>query len=91
VDQLGAGDSAGAQPAKVASRIEVAFQRESLPPGMVRDGRVVVQPGNNLWRIARDTYGRGIRYTVIYRANQARIRNPAMIYPGQVFAVPETR
>lgn len=86
VDQLGA---AGA-PA-VASRVEVAFQREALPAGAVRDGQVVVQPGNNLWRIARDAYGRGIRYTVIYRANQAQIRNPARIYPGQVFAVPEVR
>ena len=80
VDQLGAN--------AVSSRVEVAFQRESLPPGLVRDGRVVVQPGNNLWRIARDAYGRGIRYTLIYQANQDQIRNPSRIYPGQVFAVP---
>ncbi|WP_338663407.1 LysM peptidoglycan-binding domain-containing protein [Pararoseomonas sp. SCSIO 73927] len=89
VDQLGAGAAEAGGP--VAGRIEVAFQRESLPAGLVRDGRVVVQPGHNLWRIARDAYGRGIRYTVIFRANQARIRNPARIYPGQVFAVPEAR
>ncbi|SHK24631.1 LysM domain-containing protein [Roseomonas rosea] len=83
VDQLGAN--------AVSSRVEVAFQRESIPPGAVRDGRVVVQPGNNLWRIARDAYGRGIRYTVIYQANQEQIRNPARIYPGQVFSVPDIR
>ena len=90
VDQLGAPSAAGAASA-VASRVEVAFQRESLPPGTIRDGQAVVQPGNNLWRIARDAYGRGIRYTVIYRANQAQIRNPARIYPGQVLTVPELR
>ncbi|MCR0980878.1 LysM peptidoglycan-binding domain-containing protein [Roseomonas populi] len=89
VDQLGTTAAEGAAP--VAGRIEVAFQRESLPPGLVRDGKVVVQPGHNLWRIARDAYGRGVRYTVIYRANQAQIRHPARIYPGQVFAVPEAR
>ena len=33
-----------------------------------RDGRLVVQPGSNLWRIARRVYGRGTRYTVIYQA-----------------------
>ncbi|WP_458093513.1 LysM peptidoglycan-binding domain-containing protein [Roseomonas sp. WA12] len=88
VDQLGS--ASGAAPS-VTGRVEVAFQRESLPPGAIRDGQVVVQPGNNLWRIARDAYGRGIRYTVIYRANQAQIRNPSRIYPGQVFAVPEVR
>ncbi|MFH5924623.1 LysM peptidoglycan-binding domain-containing protein [Roseomonas xinghualingensis] len=73
---------------RVASRIEVAFQRESLPANTVRGGRIVVQPGNSLWRIAREAYGRGTRYTVLYRANQGQIRDPNLIFPGQVFAVP---
>ncbi|WP_431283455.1 LysM peptidoglycan-binding domain-containing protein [Humitalea sp. 24SJ18S-53] len=72
----------------VASRIELPFARESLPEGGLADGRVVVQPGNNLWRIARNTYGRGIRYTVIYQANRDQIRDPSKIFPGQIFAVP---
>jgi LysM repeat protein len=49
---------------------------------------VVVQPGANLWRIARRAYGRGVRYTVIYAANRDQIRDPRLIFPGQVFAVP---
>lgn len=85
VDQL---DPVGPRAVRVASRIEVPFQREILPPGTVRDGRLVVQPGANLWRIAREAYGQGTRYTVIYRANREQIRNPARIYPGQVLAVP---
>ncbi len=72
----------------VAARIEVPFQRDQLPEGAVPEGRVVVQPGNNLWRLARATYGRGVRFTVIYEANRDQIRNPTLIFPGQVFAIP---
>ena len=49
----------------------------------------MVQPGNTLWRIARDTYGRGVQYTVIYGANKDQIRDPDLIYPGQIFTLPE--
>jgi nucleoid-associated protein YgaU len=52
---------------------------------------MVVQPGQNLWRIARHTYGRGVRYTVIYAANRDTIRDPRLIYPGQVFALPDEK
>lgn len=56
--------------------------------GGTTSGRIVVQPGNSLWKIARENYGRGIRYTVIYEANKDQIANPDLIFPGQVFAVP---
>lgn len=75
----------------VARRIEVPFQRVAVNPAQVAPGSVVVQPGQNLWRIARATYGQGLRYTVIYRANREQIRDPNRIYPGQVFALPEAR
>jgi nucleoid-associated protein YgaU len=48
----------------------------------------IVARGDNLWRISRRLYGQGTRYTVIYDANQAQIRNPDRIYPGQLFVVP---
>jgi nucleoid-associated protein YgaU len=51
-------------------------------------GTIVVQPGNTLWRLARESYGAGVRYTVIYEANKEQIANPNLIYPGQVFSVP---
>ncbi|MGY2051170.1 LysM peptidoglycan-binding domain-containing protein [Methylobacterium sp. JK268] len=47
-----------------------------------------VARGDNLWSISRKAYGRGVRYTVIFGANQAQIRNPNRIYPGQVFVLP---
>lgn len=74
---------------EIEARAEVPFLRpegQTLPP----EGRLVmVQPGNSLWRIARATLGAGAAYTVIYEANRAQIRDPDLIYPGQVFVVPE--
>jgi hypothetical protein len=85
VDQLG-GDG------RVAQRIEIPFARaepqRDAPAGI---DRIVVQPGNSLWRIARRVYGAGVRYTVIYQANRDMIRDPDLIYPGQIFALPERR
>ncbi len=70
--------------------IELPFERASLDDVDLRDGKVIVQPGNSLWRIARRVYGRGVQYTVIYEANASQIRDPDLIYPGQIFEVPET-
>ncbi|MBV1797400.1 LysM peptidoglycan-binding domain-containing protein [Siccirubricoccus sp. G192] len=84
VDQLAASGT-------VAARIEVPFQRDQMAGDLVQDGRLIVQPGQNLWWIARRVYGRGLRYTVIYQANREQIRDPRLIYPGQVFAVPEAQ
>jgi nucleoid-associated protein YgaU len=48
----------------------------------------VVARGDNLWRISRITYGRGVRYPMIFDANRDQIRDPDLIYPGQVFVLP---
>jgi nucleoid-associated protein YgaU len=82
LDQVGPGG-------KVIARVELPFHRELVPPGEVAAGRIIVQPGTNLWRIAHRAYGSGLRYTVIYEANRDQIRDPNLIYPGQVFAVPD--
>lgn len=75
---------------KVVARLEFPFQR--VDPSEVETGTllVVVQPGNSLWRLARRTLGEGTQYTVIYQANRDRIRDPDLIYPGQVFVIPRT-
>ncbi|WP_048647745.1 LysM peptidoglycan-binding domain-containing protein [Nitratireductor soli] len=54
------------------------------------DGSVIIRRGDTLWQISRRVYGRGVRYTTIYLANRGQIENPDRIWPGQVFAVPET-
>lgn len=48
-----------------------------------------ISRGDSLWQISRRTYGHGHRYTVIYDANQQQIRNPDLIYPGQMFVLPK--
>ncbi|HEV2547334.1 MAG TPA: LysM peptidoglycan-binding domain-containing protein [Stellaceae bacterium] len=68
--------------------LSLSFARVAPPEGAVA---VDIQPGNNLWRIAQHSYGDGLRYTEIYRANQPQIRDPNLIYPGQIFAVPQAR
>lgn len=74
---------------KPAYAIEIPFERARPEDIEIADGKVVVQPGNSLWRIARRAYGRGAQYTVIYEANADQIRDPDLIYPGQVLTVPE--
>ncbi len=90
---------------KVASRVETPFQRDypraplprpggasgdaPAPTGVPLGGAITVQPGNNLWTIAREHYGSGVLYTQIFTANRALIRDPERIYPGQIFTMPE--
>ncbi|MFN4355855.1 Ig-like domain-containing protein [Parvibaculum sp.] len=75
---------------RVAGRIELPFERGEPQAVLaaLRDGKVVIQPGNNLWNIARRLYGSGFSYTIIYEANRDQIRDPNLIYPGQVFETP---
>jgi nucleoid-associated protein YgaU len=83
VDELGADG-------KVTQRVEIPFTR-AAPEELAAAGpdHVTVQPGNSLWRISRRIYGKGIQYTDIYEANRGQIRDPDLIYPGQVFSVPQ--
>ena len=48
-----------------------------------------VQPGSTLWAIAKERYGKGIEYFKVFEANKERIRDPDLIYPGQVFELPD--
>jgi len=83
IDQVDAGG-------KVIARVEVPFERGVAQEvrRQLAEGQVVIQPGNNLWNIARQLYGTGYRYTVIYQANRDQIRDPDLIYPGQVLVTP---
>ncbi|WP_168193110.1 LysM peptidoglycan-binding domain-containing protein [Rhodophyticola sp. CCM32] len=89
VDQLGA-------EGQVISRVETPFLREepavlaAIPEPDETISVVTVQPGFTLWGIARDLLGEGTLYVQVYEANQELIRNPDLIYPGQVFAIPES-
>lgn len=80
-------DQVGAD-GRVTARAEVPFERRDLGEDALGGRAVVVLPGNNLWAIARRSYGAGPRYTLIFEANQEQIRDPDLIYPGQIFILP---
>ncbi|MEM8631039.1 MAG: LysM peptidoglycan-binding domain-containing protein [Pseudomonadota bacterium] len=81
---------------QVISRVETPFQREA--PETIAEAiggaagtqvsLVTVQPGFTLWGIANENYEDGLQYVRIYEANREQIRDPDLIYPGQVFTLP---
>ena len=56
---------------------------------VARIGTVRIERGDSLWRISRRAYGEGERYTLIFDANHTQIQDPDLIYPGQVFVLPQ--
>ncbi|MCB1364515.1 MAG: LysM peptidoglycan-binding domain-containing protein [Rhodobacteraceae bacterium] len=85
---------------EVVGRLETPFKRE--PPEALRappEGEalrnapliraVTVQRGDTLWAISRERYGEGILYVRVFEANRDRIRDPDLIYPGQIFTIPD--
>ncbi len=80
----------------VTSRVETPFKREDeevLAEAALEQSELVqavtVQPGYTLWGISRDNYGDGTLFVRIFEANRDRIRDPNLIFPGQVFTVPQ--
>lgn len=82
----------------VIGRLETPFKREApealaLPQAVAVGApavrAVTVQKGDTLWAISRARYGEGLLYVRVYEANRDRIRDPDLIYPGQVFTIPE--
>jgi nucleoid-associated protein YgaU len=49
-----------------------------------------VVKGDCLWRIAKkpEHYGNGFAWPVIYKANRDQIKDPNLIYPKQIFKIP---
>ena len=82
----------------VVSRLESPFKREDreklaklIAPSTspARINIVTVQPGNTLWAIARKRYGDGLLYVRVFEANRDKIKDPDLIYPGQLFDLPD--
>lgn len=89
---------------KVLSRVETPFKREPVEVLEAASGggdgtaaqdnapairSVTVQRGDTLWAISRDRFGDGILYVRLFEANRDLIRDPDLIYPGQIFTIPE--
>lgn len=80
-------------PALAPAQPPIAAQQKDQPvagAAVVAELRTArVERGDSLWRISRNIYGEGVRYTQIYDANTNQIRNPNRIFPGQVLVVPK--
>jgi len=74
----------------VSARLETPFQKAAFAMPTTDEPVVVIQPGNNLWVIARKIYGEGTLFTQIFEANSNQIADPDLIYPGQIFVLPSS-
>lgn len=80
------------EPMKVASaedKTEIASDAVSNVAEITTGSSVIIRKGDSLWRVSQRRYGQGVRYTTIFEANRDQIRDPNLIYPGQVFEIPE--
>lgn len=74
---------------RVEVRVEQPFiAGEPLDLSAAQTG-VRVRAGNSLWEISREIFGAGQYFTLIFRENSDQIADPDLIYPNQVFRLPE--
>ena len=84
-------ESAVAQGPQLAAAGATVLPDNAAPTSAVVVPKITtttVSRGDSLWRLSQLSYGAGTRYAVIYKANRGQIRNPNLIYPGQVFVLP---
>ena len=48
-----------------------------------------VKKGDYLSKIAKEVYGNANKYNLIFEANKPMLKNPDLIYPGQVLVIPQ--
>ena len=81
------------QPVVVAEApepVEETAATEEAPARIKTGASVIIRRGDSLWTVSRSNYGEGVRYTTIYEANRDQIRNPHLIFPGQVLKLPDS-
>ena len=73
----------------IIARYDLPVKARDLAKGQDGSPLVVVNKGDMLWRIAYHQLGEGVKYVDIVRRNQQDINDPDLIYPKQIFAVPQ--
>jgi nucleoid-associated protein YgaU len=74
---------------QIIARYDLPVKARDLAKGQDGSPLVVVNKGDMLWRIAYHQLGEGVKYVDIVRRNQQDINDPDLIYPKQIFAVPQ--
>ncbi len=75
---------------QITARYNLPIKARDLAKGQDGSPLVVVNKGDMLWRIAYHQLGEGVKYVDIVRRNKQDITNPDLIYPKQIFAVPQS-
>jgi nucleoid-associated protein YgaU len=75
---------------QIIARYDLPVKARDLAKGQDGSPLIVVNKGDMLWRIAYHQLGEGVKYVDIVRRNQQDIADPDLIYPKQIFAVPQS-
>lgn len=73
---------------KTSKAGEKETTRETKAPESNSGKTYTVKNGDCLWNIAKRFYGDGSLYSKIYNANKDKIKDPNVIYTGQVIRIP---
>lgn len=73
---------------KPVATVQNTRPAESSPAPKVTAKSYTVAKGDTLWAIAKKYYGDGSKYTKIFEANKGVLKNPNVIYVGQVLTIP---
>jgi len=73
----------------VIKKSSINVSLEALAIGEDGSEMMVIHKGDALWRIAYRAYGQGVRYVDIFKRNNERINDPDLIFPNQIFAIPD--
>ncbi len=66
----------------------VVLQAAPVAPPAPEKQFYTVKKGDYLSKISKEVYGNAMLYNIIFEANQPMLKNPDLIYPGQVLVIP---
>lgn len=72
----------------ITTKVATVSSQATRTDNRVQEKTYTVKSGDCLWNIAKSLLGSGSRYTEIYNLNKDKIKNPNLIYPGQVLRIP---
>ena len=71
---------------KVDNQLEVEVPQEAEPE--LQATYHTVEKGDSLSKIAKEVYSDPMKYPAIFEANKPMLKDPDLIYPGQVLRIP---
>jgi nucleoid-associated protein YgaU len=66
----------------------IVLERQDAKEPVIESKFYTVKKGDSLSKISKEMYGDPMKYNSIFEANKPMLKNPDMIYPGQVLRIP---